>query len=67
MPSKATSARPDGVAKPPPTLRVRVTLEIEFKVEDLSIAADVAAVVKEAVEKLQEVGEVTRHDQQFLI
>jgi len=63
-------------SKPPPTsivwrsrssaLRVRITLIVEFKMEDMSVAADIAGAVKGALEKLEEIGEVTRHDQEFL-
>jgi hypothetical protein len=44
----------------------RITLKAEFKMEDLNVATDIAAAVKGAVEKLQEIGEVTRYDQEFL-
>ena len=66
MASKASPAHPDSVAKPLSALRVRITLIVEFKMEDMSIAADIAGAVKGALEKLEEIGEVTRHDQEFL-
>jgi hypothetical protein len=66
MASKASLTHLDSVARPLSALRVRITLIVEFKMEDLSVAADIAGAVKGALEKLEEIGEVTRHDQEFL-
>jgi len=66
MASKASHTQLDSVARPLSALRVRITLIVEFKMEDISVAADIAGAVKGALEKLEEIGEVTRHEQEFL-
>jgi hypothetical protein len=66
MAIKASLTHSNEVVKPLSALRIRITLKVEFKMEDLNVATDIAAAVKGAVEKLQEIGEVTRYDQEFL-
>jgi hypothetical protein len=67
MAGKASPTHSNNVARPLSALRICITLMVEFKMEDLNIATDIAAAVKGAVEKLQEIGEVTRYDQEFLV